>query len=689
MVVPRALRPAWLVPLVALAALSCSDPAEPVDRTPAGLEVIEGQDQEGALGETLGEELAVRLTNAAGRPLSGIEVEMQVLAGGGSSSATTATTDASGIARFEWTLGTRLDEAQRATLEVEPLPPVELRATAILPATAELVREDGDEQEAAAGTQLSLPLRVRLQLADGRPVRGAPVAWSVSAGNGAITPTATVTDADGHASAMATLGPAAGPHAFAAEVEGLPEVSFMATATAGAATSLQLVDGDDQRAAAGTVLPLPLRVRVVDANVNPVPGAEVQWRVLGGGGTIQPASGATNNEGIAAASWVLGPVEGEQQAEARLTSGAVVAFRAAAGAGSGEVALRAVSVVPPERFLSISHITSLPGDPRTLLVDIRGYVYVMTNDQVATTPLLDISDRVRFAGEQGLLSIALHPQFASNGFMFVNYTDAEGATIVERYTLEPGATTIQRSSVRRLMRVPQPFANHNGGLMKFGPDGYLYIGFGDGGAGGDPFGNGQNMSTVLGKMLRIDVDAGDPYAIPPGNPFVGQAGVPPEIWALGLRNPWRFSFDPASGMLYLADVGQAAWEEVNAVPWTAAGVNYGWNILEGTHCYSATTCDASGTTLPVLEYDHTEGCSVTGGYVYRGTRIPELVGHYFYADFCRGWIRSFRLENGVATARREWSLGDVGNIITFGIDGQGELYFSSSNLRVYRLERAP
>jgi hypothetical protein len=246
-----------------------------------------------------------------------------------------------------------------------------------------------------------------------------------------------------------------------------------------------------------------------------------------------------------------------------------------------------------------------------------------------------------------------------------------------------------------VLAVDQPFSNHNGGLIAFGPDGYLYVGLGDGGSGGDPLGNGQRLTTLLGKLLRIDVaDSRRPYAVPPDNPFVGQGGgVKGEIWAYGLRNPWRFSFDRITGDLYIGDVGQGAWEEIDVA--TAAsgrgrGVNYGWNVMEGAHCYNASTCDQTGLALPVIEYDHGDGCSVTGGHVYRGAAAPELAGHYFYADYCDGWIRSFRYSGGAATDRRDWTgTYDAGGpISSFGEDGVGDMYVVMHGGRVFRIDAA-
>jgi glucose/arabinose dehydrogenase len=225
--------------------------------------------------------------------------------------------------------------------------------------------------------------------------------------------------------------------------------------------------------------------------------------------------------------------------------------------------------------------------------------------------------------------------------------------------------------------------NHNGGALVFGPDGFLYIGIGDGGGSGDQQGNAQNLNTLLGKVLRIDVNTA-PYGTPSTNPFVGQAGRRGEIWAYGLRNPWRIDVDATTSMLYIADVGQNNVEEVDAVPLSAAGSNFGWNIMEGTRCYQP-SCSTQGLTLPVVEYLHNEGCSVTGGFVYRGTQIPEVRGHYFYSDYCRGFLRSFLLQDGVATQQRDWNIPSPGNVTSFGRDAAGELYVLTQGGGVFKI----
>ncbi|BAS26741.1 hypothetical protein LIP_0884 [Limnochorda pilosa] len=296
-------------------------------------------------------------------------------------------------------------------------------------------------------------------------------------------------------------------------------------------------------------------------------------------------------------------------------------------------------------FVQPVHITHAPGDPRHLwIVEQRGTirVYDLESDSLLNTPFLSIPDRISTGGERGLLSLAFHPDFPSNGRFFVNYTDRAGHTQVVEYRVGASPLEADLASARRILRIEQPAANHNGGMMAFGPDGYLYIGTGDGGRANDPWGNGQNPGVLLGKLLRLDVDGGSPYAVPADNPFVGQSGARGEIWALGLRNPWKFSFDRATGDLYIADVGQNAWEEINFQPaGSAGGQNYGWNRMEGTHCFpTGSWCDRNGLTLPVAEYPNRSevGCSITGGYVYRGEAIPELYGSYLFADYCTGRI---------------------------------------------------
>jgi glucose/arabinose dehydrogenase len=344
--------------------------------------------------------------------------------------------------------------------------------------------------------------------------------------------------------------------------------------------------------------------------------------------------------------------------------------------------------VVAEGFASPVYLTSPTADARLFIVEQPGRVRIVASGQLLPTPFLDLTGRVLSGGERGLLSLAFHPDFASNGFLYVNYTDSNGDTRVERYTVDADPDRADPASAKVILRVTQPFSNHNGGQLQFGPDGMLYVFMGDGGAGGDPLGSGQDRSTLLGAVLRLDVDGGDPYAIPTDNPFVGQPAARPETWALGLRNPWRASFDRDTGTLYIADVGQNRVEEINAAPATAAGLNYGWNVTEGSSCFATDPCDTTGLTLPVAEYDHGQGCSVTGGYSYRGQSIPEVVGHYFYSDFCAGFLRSFRLEGGTAVDPRAWAIQGLASVTSFGEDAAGELYILSQDGRVLRLVRA-
>ena len=334
-------------------------------------------------------------------------------------------------------------------------------------------------------------------------------------------------------------------------------------------------------------------------------------------------------------------------------------------------------------------LTSPPGDPRLFVVEKGGRVVIVENGAVLPTPFLDLRGQVSTGSEQGLLSLAFHPGYSSNGRFFVNFTDTAGDTRVVEYRVSPGDPgRADPGSARVVLAIEQPFANHNGGLVLFGPDGMLYVGMGDGGSGGDPQGNGQNLGALLGKMLRIDVDGAQPYAVPDDNPFVDTAGARPEVWAYGLRNPWRFSFDRDTGDLYIADVGQNRVEEVNAVSGAGGGLNYGWNVMEGTRCFEpGEGCDQDGLTLPVTEFDHGDGCSVTGGYVYRGDAIPELRGTYLYSDYCSGFVRGFRFASGQATGERRFPELEPADhsVSSFGEDSDGELYLLTAGGGVHKI----
>ena len=339
-------------------------------------------------------------------------------------------------------------------------------------------------------------------------------------------------------------------------------------------------------------------------------------------------------------------------------------------------------------FSSPTFADAPAGDSRLFVTELGGVIRVISGGSVLPLPFLDISGRVLGAGEQGLFGMAFHPNYSTNGRFYVNYIDNSGDTQVSEFTVSGNPDIADVNSERFVLSISQPASNHNGGMLAFGPDGYLYIASGDGGGQNDPNQNGQNTSTLLGTILRIDVDGATPYAVPADNPFVGGGGAA-EIWHFGLRNPWRFSFDFTDGLLLIGDVGQNAWEEVDVVDASTGGLNFGWDILEASACHEPPTgCSSAGTTLPALEYPLSGGnCSVIGGYVYRGSAIPSLNGHYFYGDVCAGWIRSFVYQGGAVTSPVDWTgdLGSVGAIFSFGTDGAGELYVVSGTGSIYKI----
>jgi hypothetical protein len=326
------------------------------------------------------------------------------------------------------------------------------------------------------------------------------------------------------------------------------------------------------------------------------------------------------------------------------------------------------------------------GDPRLFVLEQSGRIKIVADGNVLETPFLDLSALVSTGNEQGLLGLAFHPDYASTGRFFVNYTDTAGDTQIVAYTVSGDPNIADPASATTLLGIDQPYANHNGGWLGFGPDGYLYIGTGDGGAGGDPQDRAQNPAELLGKILRIDVNGAAPYAIPPENPFATGGGAP-EIFALGARNPWRMAFDGDD--LYIADVGQNAWEEINVITTSDAGANLGWNVVEGPACYGDGGCDDAGFVAPVYAYSHadTGGCSVTGGYVYRGAAIPQIAGHYFFADYCTGGVQSFAYANGAAGDVTDWTsqIGGRGLITSFGKDSAGELYYTTIEGGLFRI----
>jgi glucose/arabinose dehydrogenase len=324
-----------------------------------------------------------------------------------------------------------------------------------------------------------------------------------------------------------------------------------------------------------------------------------------------------------------------------------------------------------------------PGDPDAMyVVEQVGRVRLIRDGAVVDEPVLDIAGIVSAGGESGLLGLAFHPDPGDERF-FVYYTALDGDQVVSSFQLDPGVPDrALRDSERILMKMDDQFGNHNGGAMVFGPDGYLYIGTGDGGGGGDPLDSGRRLDTLLGKILRVDVDGGDAngarYGIPEDNPFLSTAGAMPEIWHTGLRNPWRIRFDRETGDLWIGDVGQGAWEEIDRAPARVGGLDFGWNIMEGTHCFrsGSDSCDSTGLTLPVTEYGHDEGCSVTGGTVYRGEAQPDLWGWYVLSDYCSGrfWVIDAAAAAANGFQEPVVALDSGRNISAIAEDAAGEMF---------------
>ena len=329
------------------------------------------------------------------------------------------------------------------------------------------------------------------------------------------------------------------------------------------------------------------------------------------------------------------------------------------------------------------------GSGRVFILSQAGLIYVLQNGSVLDEPFLDLTSLVSGPrpgsySERGLLGLAFHPQYAENGFFFVNYTDLDGNTVIARFQVSDDPDRADPASELRLLGVEQPFANHNGGGLAFGPDGYLYIALGDGGSGGDPQGRAQSLNTLLGKLLRITVDEGTPYAIPADNPFMAGGGLV-EIWAYGLRNPWRFAFDPLTGGLFIGDVGQGAWEEVNYLAaGSPGGANFGWDYREGLHAFEGQPPEGAQFVDPVAEYAHTEGCSVTGGVVVRDPRLPALQGVYLYGDYCTGKVWGLlQAEDG--TWKSQQLLSVPANISAFGEGEDGRVYLADLQGTVFVL----
>jgi len=373
---------------------------------------------------------------------------------------------------------------------------------------------------------------------------------------------------------------------------------------------------------------------------------------------------------------------------------ALPAFLASAASGQTPTPLTTIRVA---NGLSRPVYAGSPrGDDRIFVLEKQGRIRIIQGGAVLPTAFLDIQSSASNGSEQGLLGLAFHPDFASNGLFYVNYTRTNGNTRIARFNVSSNPNVADRNSEQVLIDQSQPYSNHNGGGIEFGPDGYLYVGFGDGGSGNDPSCNAQKMTTFLGKMLRIDVDGGSPYSVPATNPFVGQAGALPEIFHLGLRNPWRFSFDRLNGDLYIGDVGQDSREEISFAAAGASGVNFGWKVMEGTRCNTSSSCPG-GTpacnsptyTNPIYELTHggfSGPCSIMGGYVYRGCAIPDLQGAYFFADYCDNKIRTFNYSAGgnvTGFLDRTNELKPAGlsirSITAFGEDGAGEILIVDYN----------
>ncbi len=391
--------------------------------------------------------------------------------------------------------------------------------------------------------------------------------------------------------------------------------------------------------------------------------------------------------GVLVLGTLLAPV-----AQARPAPAASLAPRTAAAPGDAKIRL----VLKASRLSSPVFVTNArDGNSRMYIVEQTGQIRIYENGAVLPTPFLSIVTSVSKGGEQGLLGLAFHPGFKTNRKLYINYTDTSGDTVIREYrTSSSNHLVVDKSTGRTVLKINQPYANHNGGMLAFGRDGYLYIGMGDGGDGGDPQDRAQNLNSLLGKMLRIDVNgttATKGYRIPSTNPYVGISGLD-EIWQIGLRNPWRFSFDRSTGDLWIGDVGQGQWEEIDRAKRTSSGpgrkINWGWDDMEGRHCYEPMSgCRTSGRTLPVAEYGHSGGrCAVSGGYVYRGSRVPALVGGYVFADYCTGelWVIN---ATASSPATKTLLLDTSYQISGFGESPGGELYVLDLNGAMYLVDQ--
>lgn len=448
-------------------------------------------------------------------------------------------------------------------------------------------------------------------------------------------------------------------------------------------SAVRIVRGDSQVAVITQPLPDSLVVRVLDRHGQAVPGVTVQFAVSEGGGAVAPAQQATDSAGYARTSWKLGESVGAQRVTAT-AAGQTVAFTATGRSATPNIALQLVA----SGLAFPTFLTSPPGDDRLYVTERAGRVKIIKGGEVLSEPFLDLSSKTGTHGEEGMFSLAFHPQYPTNRYVYVSHTYQERLRIV-RFTANADGTRADPASEKVVLALDAVPA-HFGGMIEFGPDGRLYISTGEGGS----VANAQNKGNLFGKILRIDVNAGDSYSIPADNPFVGEEGARGEIWALGLRNPWRLGIDHVARTLYTGDVGHNHWEEINVAPLNEGGRNFGWPVMEGALCFpeTKTDCNRAGLTLPTVAYPHGErgtghpyGCSVTGGFVYRGSRMPELRGHYVYGDFCRSWVRTIRYQNGTVTEARDWPFEQAARLISFGQDSSGEIYLLSSTGRVFRI----